>query len=43
LEGRILLEEMLDRWSVIEPAGEIVRTGSSIIAGLKKAPVRLSS
>jgi cytochrome P450 len=41
LEGRILLEEMLDRWSAIEPAGDVVRTGSAIIAGLKQAPLVL--
>ena len=41
LEGRILLEEMLDRWSSIEPAGDVVRTGSAIIAGLKRAPLTL--
>jgi len=43
LEGRILLEEMLERWSVIEPAGDVVRTGSAIIAGLKEAPLVLRS
>jgi cytochrome P450 len=41
LEGRILLEELVARWSGLEPAGEVVRTGSAIIAGLKHAPVRL--
>lgn len=41
LEGRVLLEEVLDRWHGIEPAGDVVRTGSAIIAGLKKAPVTL--
>jgi cytochrome P450 len=41
LEGRVLLEELLDRWHRIEPAGEVVRTGSAIIAGLKQAPVTL--
>ena len=43
LEGRILLEEMLQRWTTIEPAGDVVRTGSAIIAGLKKAPLVLRS
>ena len=42
LEGRVLLEELLARWQVLEPAGEVVRTGSAIIAGLKHAPVRLA-
>jgi cytochrome P450 len=41
LEGRILLEEMLERWDTLEPAGDVVRTGSAIIAGLKSAPLRL--
>jgi cytochrome P450 len=41
LEGRILLEEVLARWSTLAPAGDVVRTGSAIIAGLKTAPVRL--
>jgi cytochrome P450 len=41
LEGRVLLEELLARWSTIEPAGEVVRTGSAIIAGTKHAPVVL--
>lgn len=41
LEGRVLLEELLDRWSSITPAGPVVRTGSTIIAGLKSAPVVL--
>jgi cytochrome P450 len=41
LEGRILLEELLARWSTLAPAGDVVRTGSAIIAGLKHAPVLL--
>jgi cytochrome P450 len=41
LEGRVLLEELLDRWTALEPAGDVVRTGSAIIAGLKRAPVTL--
>jgi cytochrome P450 len=41
LEGRVLLEELLARWTRIEPAGDVARTGSAIIAGLKHAPVRL--
>jgi len=41
LEGRILLEELLARWSELEPAGEVTRTGSAIIAGLKHAPLTL--
>lgn len=41
LEGRVLLEELLARWQRLEAAGEVARTGSAIIAGLKRAPVRL--
>jgi cytochrome P450 len=41
LEGRVLLEELLARFTRLEPAGEVKRTGSAIIAGLKAAPVRL--
>jgi cytochrome P450 len=39
LEGRILLEELLARFGSLEPAGEVVRTASPIIAGVKSAPV----
>jgi cytochrome P450 len=39
VEGRILLEELLARFGTIEPAGEVVRTASPIIAGVKSAPV----
>jgi cytochrome P450 len=42
LEGRVLLEELLARTDRLEPAGEVVRTGSAIIAGLKRAPVVLA-
>lgn len=42
LEGRVLLEELLARWTVLEPAGDVARTGSAIIAGLKRAPIRLA-
>jgi cytochrome P450 len=41
LEGRVLLEELLARFTRLEPAGDVKRTGSAIIAGLKAAPVRL--
>ncbi|MFN8018793.1 MAG: cytochrome P450 [Acidimicrobiales bacterium] len=42
LEGRVLLEELLARWQHLDAAGEVVRTGSAIIAGLKHAPIRLA-
>jgi cytochrome P450 len=40
LEIRVLLEEMRNRYTHIEPAGEIERTRSSIIAGVVSTPVR---
>jgi len=40
LEIRALLDEMIERYTAIEPAGEIVRTNSSIIAGVVSTPVR---
>jgi cytochrome P450 len=40
LEGRALLDALLDRFSTVEPAGEIERTASSIIAGVRTAPLR---
>jgi len=39
LEGRALLDALLDRFTVVEPAGEIERTPSSIIAGVRAAPM----
>jgi cytochrome P450 len=39
VEGRILLEELLARFGSIVPAGDVVRTASAIIAGVKSAPV----
>lgn len=41
LEARVLLEEMLLRFDSIEPAGEVVRTQSSVIAGIASAPLLL--
>ncbi len=43
VEGRILLEELLARFRSIAPAGEVVRTASPVIAGVKSAPVVFSS
>ena len=43
LEGRVLLEELLGRWRSLAPAGDVVRTGSAIIAGLKRAPIVLGT
>lgn len=39
LEGRILLEELLERFESIEMAGPVVRTASPVIAGIRSAPM----
>ena len=39
LEGRILLEELLNRFATLEVAGPVVRTPSPVIAGVKSAPL----
>jgi cytochrome P450 len=39
LEGRILLEELLQRFATLEVAGPVVRTASPVIAGVKSAPL----
>jgi cytochrome P450 len=39
LEGRVLLEELLDRFSRVERAGPIERTASAVIAGINRAPL----
>ena len=39
LEGRILLEVLLERFSRVEPAGPVERTRSSVIAGIRRAPL----
>jgi len=42
LEAAIVLEELLARFTSIELAGPVVRSPSSIIAGVTSAPLRLS-
>ena len=42
LEGRVLLEELLARFSTLEPAGPVERTPSGIIAGVRSAPLLLA-
>jgi len=39
LEGRVVLEEMLARYTSIEPAGPVERINSNVIAGITNAPV----
>lgn len=41
LEGRALLEALLARFTTIEPAGDLVRTEPSVIAGIHSTPLRL--
>ena len=40
LEARIVLEELLERFGTIEPAGPLERAPSSVIAGVRRAPLR---
>lgn len=42
IEGRAVLGALLDRFSALEPAGELVRSGSPIIAGVRQAPIRFT-
>jgi cytochrome P450 len=39
IEARVLLEELLDRFETIELAGDVERSHSSVIAGVKRAPL----
>ena len=41
LELTVVLEGVAARWSLLEEAGPVVRSGSSIIAGIRSAPLRL--
>jgi len=40
LEGRVVLEELLGRFGGIEVAGAVERTGSSVVAGMRRAELR---
>jgi cytochrome P450 len=42
LEARVMLDELLDRFSRVEPAGPVVRTPSPVIAGIRRAPLRFT-
>lgn len=42
LEGRVVLEELLDRFATIEPAGPVDRLASTVIAGVTAAPLMLA-
>ena len=39
LEARIVLEELLDRFASLDPAGPVERTASPVIAGVRHAPL----
>ena len=39
LEARVVLEEVLDRYAAITPAGPLERSPSPVIAGLRRAPL----
>ncbi len=39
VEGRILLEELLNRFGSLESVGPVVRTASPVIAGVRSAPL----
>jgi cytochrome P450 len=39
IEIKAMLEALLDRFTVLEPAGEVERTASFVIAGISRAPV----
>jgi cytochrome P450 len=39
LEGRVVLGQLLDRFSTISPAGDVERTPSPVIAGVRRAPL----
>jgi cytochrome P450 len=41
LELSVVLEGVADRWSRLQVAGPVVRSGSSVIAGIKAAPLVL--
>jgi cytochrome P450 len=43
LELAVVLEGLLDRFGGVVPAGPVERTGSSVIAGLRRAPVAFVS
>lgn len=40
LEGRALLEALLARFAAVELAGDVVRTESSVVAGIRSLPLR---
>jgi cytochrome P450 len=43
LEGRVVLEELLGRFAGLEVAGAVERTGSHVVAGMRKAELRFGA
>jgi cytochrome P450 len=43
LEARVVLGELLDRFAILSPAGEVERTASPVIAGVRRAPLLFQS
>jgi cytochrome P450 len=43
LELTVVLEGVAERWSRLEVAGPVVRSGSSVIAGIRSAPLALEA
>jgi cytochrome P450 len=43
LEGRVVLEELVSRFAGLELAGTVDRTGSSVVAGMRKAELRCTT
>ena len=43
LEARVVLGELLDRFDTISPAGDVERTASPVIAGVRQAPLLFQS
>jgi cytochrome P450 len=39
LEARVVLEGLLERFLTLEPAGLVERAPSSVIAGVRRAPI----
>jgi cytochrome P450 len=40
LEGRVVLEELLDRFTALERVGEVERSSSSVVTGVRRAELR---
>ena len=43
LEGRVVLEELLGRFAGLEVAGAVERTGSHVVAGMRRAELRFTA